>query len=288
VTRVLVLGSTGMLGAMVVQVLGDTPGVELETTERGRFDAARDDPGALLAGAGPEWVVNAIGITAAHIDEDDPASVAAAHEVNAAFPARLAAAAAEHGARVIHLSTDGIFSGTAGPYAEDAAADADGVYAQTKRDGEVVAPHVLVLRCSIVGPESPGGTSLLAWVLAQPRGAMLYGYADHRWNGLTTLHFAGICAAIVRGGIELPSPLHVVPADVVSKARLLTLLAESFGRRDLEIRTVDAPAPIDRSLVTRHPAAVAELWRAAGHDEPPTVAAMVAELARSSMVRDRS
>jgi dTDP-4-dehydrorhamnose reductase len=265
-------------------VLGEDRALDVATPGRPRFDAARDDAGALLAALRPEWVVNAVGITAPHIDEDDRASVAAAHEVNAAFPPRLAAAAREHGARVIHLSTDGVFSGAAGPYDEDAPADADGVYATTKLEGEVAT----TLRCSIVGPEPPGGVSLLAWVLSQPRGAAIDGFANHRWNGVTTFAFARVCRGIVTEGLELPSPLHLVPADVVTKAQLVALIAEGFGRDDLEVRAVDAPRAVDRSLASRHGDAVAAVWRAAGYDEPPTVAAMISDLAGSSMVRDRS
>ncbi len=77
--------------------------------------------------------------------------------------------------------------------------------------------------------------------------------------------------------------VHVVPADVVTKAELLALLARAHGRDDLEIVPGPSPAPADRSLTTRDPERNAALWRAAGYDEPPTVEAMVTELARSRL-----
>lgn len=177
-----------MLGAAVARVLGEERSLEVTAADRARFEATSGDAGALLAETRAEWIVNAIGITAPHIDEGDRASVALAEAVNAAFPRRLAAAASERGARVIHLSTDGVFSGADGPYDEGDAPDATGVYARTKRAGEVDT----TLRCSIVGVEPTGGTSLLAWVLSQPRGAELDGFANHRWNGVTTLAFARV------------------------------------------------------------------------------------------------
>jgi dTDP-4-dehydrorhamnose reductase len=181
--------------------------------------------------------------------------------------------------RVIHPTTDGVFAGRAGPYDEDARHDATDVYAVSKARGEVVAPHVLNVRCSIVGPERPHGSSLLAWLLSQPRGARLGGYANHHWNGLTTYHFSRVCDGIMALGPGLPSTVHVVPADSVTKADLLGMLADAYGRRDLAIVPEAAPLAIDRTLVTKYPQANATIWRAAGYPAPPTVGAMVRELA---------
>jgi dTDP-4-dehydrorhamnose reductase len=284
VRRVLVLGATGMLGSTVAAVLGEEPSLAVVAVDRTRFDALHEHPGPLLADERPDWVVNAIGITAANIDEDDRDSVARAEVVNLAFPRRLAAAAEQLGVSVLQISTDGIFSGSAGPYDEDAAPDPAGVYARTKLAGEI--PNTL--RCSIVGVEPPGGTSLVAWVLSQPHGATIDGFVNHRWNGVSTKAFADVCWAVTTQDIELPSPLHLVPADVVTKAELVALIAGSFGRDDLEIRAVEAPRAVDRTLATRHPDAVAALWRAAGYAEAPTVAAMIADLGRSTSMRDRS
>ena len=276
-TRVLLLGVTGMLGAMVGRVLNAQPELELATADRARFDARDDDPRALLEAVEPDWIVNAIGLTKPHIDSGSADSVAAALDVNARFPFALAEAARLHGARVIQIATDGVFSGQTGGYREDAPHDALDVYGKSKSLGEVPAANVSHLRCSIVGP---GDASLLAWLLAQPRGARVPGYTDHVWNGVTTWHFGALCAAIAREGLELPSPLHVVPDGTVTKAELVELLARTFGRDDLEIERQAAPAAVDRSLGTRYPDANAALWSAAGYDAPPSVAEMVEELGR--------
>jgi dTDP-4-dehydrorhamnose reductase len=275
VTRVLLLGVTGMLGEMVGRVLSEEGGLELAATDRARFDARADDPRVLLEEVAPDWIVNAIGVTKPHIDPASAASVAAALDVNARFPFALADAARLQGARVIQISTDGVFSGEAGGYREDAPHDALDVYGKSKSLGEVPAANVVNLRCSIIG-----AGSLVGWLLEQPPGARLPGYADHIWNGVTTWHFGRLCAGIVIEQPDLPSPLHVVPADTVTKAQLLELIARAFGRDDLTIEAQASPAAVDRSLVTQHPEANAELWRAAGYDAPPTVAAMVDELSR--------
>jgi dTDP-4-dehydrorhamnose reductase len=280
VTRVLLLGVTGMLGGMVAKVLAAEPGIELVGAGRRDFDAARDDPQGLLDEIRPDWIVNAIGITKPHIDPASAAQVATALDVNARFPFALAHAAEAGGARVIQIATDGVFSGREGSYREDAPHDAPDVYGKTKSLGEVPSKSVSHLRCSVIGPEEPGGTSLLAWLLGQPSGARVSGYANQRWNGVTSLHFGKLCAGIIRERLDPPSPLHVVPADTVTKAELLELIADAFGREDIVVEAGAAPSALDSSLATNHPDANAVLWRAAGYDEAPTIEQMVGELSR--------
>ena len=281
-TRVLVLGAAGMLGSMLCDVLGAEPTLDVVGSRRDgdlAFDACVGDPGALLDASGAQWAVNAIGVLKARIDADRSESVSEAIEVNALFPHRLAHAAAQRGARVIAIATDGVFSGRDGPYAEDAAHDASDVYGQTKSLGEAPGEHVLNLRCSIVGPDPGAARSLLAWLVAQPPGARVPGFSDQRWNGLTTLHLARVCAGIVRTGASWRGTAHAVPADVVSKGELLELLARTHGRDDLHIVHGPSPAPAERSLATLDEQRNRALWRAAGYEGPPTIAAMVDELA---------
>jgi dTDP-4-dehydrorhamnose reductase len=276
VARAVVLGARGMLGSMVAATLPDAV-----PADRDAFEAGRDDVGALLDRARCGWIVNAIGVLAPDVDERDRASVERAMAVNARFPHALAAAAAERDMRVVHVTTDGVFSGRAGPYAEDAPHDARDAYAASKSAGEVDAPHVVNLRCSIVGPERPPGRSLMSWLRSQPRDARVPGFANHRWNGLTTLQLARLCGAIVREAPTLPRTLHLVPADVVTKADLLGMLADVLGRTDLTIVRQDAPVAVDRSLRTLHSDANELLWQAAGYPAPPTVGGMVSELAET-------
>ena len=274
-TRVLLLGVGGMLGGAVARVLEAEPGVDPVAADRERFDARVGDPHALLEEVGPDWIVNAIGVTKPHIDAASADSVAAALDVNARFPFALAEAARLSGAQVIQIATDGVFSGESGRYREDAPHDALDVYGKSKSLGEVPAANVLNLRCSIIG-----AGSLVGWLLTHPVGARVPGYSDHVWNGVTTWHFGRLCAGIVSERPDLPSPLHVVPADTVTKAELLELIARAFGRDDLTIEPQASPAAVDRSLATLHPEANAALWRAAGYETPPTIATMVDELSR--------
>ncbi len=200
--------------------------------------------------------------------------------MNAVFPHRLAQAAATCGASVLQIATDCVFSGRAGGYLESSPHDALDVYGKTKSLGEVVGRHVHHLRTSIVGPErGPSRASLLEWFLHHPLASAVQGFTTHRWNGVTTLHFARICDAAIRTGIKLPNCHHLVPADAVSKHEMLVLFARAFNRLDLTIEARPTSPLIDRTLRTRDVELGRELWRAAGYPEPPTVAEMIDELA---------
>jgi len=190
--------------------------------------------------------------------------------------ARIAACS---GARVIQIATDCVYSGAKGRYAEKDAHDPTDVYGKTKSLGEVRTPEFLHLRCSIIGPEPRSHRSLLGWFLSQKPGAAVPGYLNHRWNGLTTLHFAALCRGVIRANPPLSGLRHVVPADDVTKRDLLELFRSSFHRPDIVVVPREAAAVIDRTLVTEDAEANAALWRAAGYASPPTVAGMVEELA---------
>ncbi|HEY4825161.1 MAG TPA: sugar nucleotide-binding protein [Solirubrobacteraceae bacterium] len=289
-TKVLVLGAGGTLGGMVTRVLGESAELDVTATGRAaerapdgtsphrRFDVLRDSLEPLLDDARCEWIVNAVGVIKPRIHEEDRASIENAILVNAVFPHRLAAAAAERGQRIIQIATDGVFSGPLGPYDEATPHDPLDVYGKTKSLGEVADSHVYNLRCSIIGPESSPPRSLLGWALSAPANAELRGYTGQRWNGVTTMHFARLCGAIIAGA-QTPTAQHVVPADSVSKAELLELALAAFGRSDVTVRPELGPEPADRTLSTRDPSANERLWRAAGYDHPPTIREMLEELA---------
>jgi len=295
-TRVVVLGASGMLGSMLLDVLsadgawdiaGTVRSSELAAACRARipdaewrvFDVREDEASLRQSLRGADWVVNAIGLTKPHIHDDEPAEVEAAIGVNAAFPFRLAREAAAVDARVLQIVTDCVYSGSSGRYVESSPHDALDVYGKTKSLGEPRLPNVHLLRCSIIGPEPKTNAFLLEWLRGQPANARVSGYVDHLWNGVTTLTFARLCAGLV-GGADVPADLqHVIPAADVTKADLVADIARAYGRHDITIERVSAPSPVDRTLRTEHPDALGALWTAAGYTAPPSVPEMVAELA---------
>jgi dTDP-4-dehydrorhamnose reductase len=255
-----------MVGHMVVHVLSRAKGIEVDGTERSRpsaplyFDAASGVEGLRVLWRrqrGYRFAVNCIGVTRAALDERDPRAVEAAIRVNAIFPHQLAAVAAEFGARVLHVSTDGVFSGAAGSCAEDAPHDCPDVYGKTKSLGEVIAPEVLTLRCSIVGPDPSGRRGLLEWFLGLPDGKEVTGYTDSLWNGVTSLQLATLCQRIIEQDafqtLWEESPVHhFCPNRGLSKYELLRLFGDVFQRRVVVTPGPTPGAPVTRMLVSRY------------------------------------
>lgn len=293
-TKVLVLGGSGMLGSMVVDVLSRNSTFEVTATARDAALAA--DFGARLPGAvwrvfafdadvaslelldGHTWIVNAIGITKPLIRDDHPSEIERAIDVNARLPYLIGRRAERSGARVLQIATDCVYAGRKGAYVETDEHDALDVYGKTKSLGESFQENVHHLRCSIIGPEPKDFKFLIEWFRRQPRAATVKGFVNHRWNGVTTLHFARLCEGIIARGIALPHVQHVVPSAPMTKAAMLHEFAATFRRPDIQIADVEAPAVVDRTLDTTNPDMNRRLWEAAGYPAPPPVADMIRQL----------
>jgi dTDP-4-dehydrorhamnose reductase len=284
--KVAILGSTGMLGSMVRRWLSEQGGYDLTCPTRDRLDAERvNDADLAHLIVGCDYVINCIGVIKPRIDEQDSESVQRAIQINAIFPHSLAEAAEATGCRVLQIATDCVFSGRDGNYHEGSVHDATDVYGKTKSLGEVHSSNVHHLRCSIIGPELVGRPkdSLLEWFLSHPRGATVRGFIDHRWNGITTLHFAKLCHGIISQGIELSHMQHVVPDGTTNKADLLRRFVKSYGREDITIDPIFSSVPVRRDLATEYPEKNRELWCAAGY-AIPSIKQMIEELAVYSRV----
>ena len=274
---------------MVRRVLAERPEYELVIIDRLAFpehDCALADSATLaFLLAGCQYAINCIGVIKPRIDEDSAKSVEQAVRVNSMFPHTLAAAAERTGCRVLQIATDCVYSGRDGWYSEGAAHDATDIYGKTKSLGEVISPAVTHLRCSIIGPELTGHLSLLDWFLRQPAGSMLKGFNNHRWNGITTLHFARICHGIMSQGIELPCKQHVVPRNAITKAELLSSLSLIFtSAMTSALAESMQPVAVDRTLTTSLSLVNSTLWQSAGYSEPPYIQQMIEELAAYSRV----
>ena len=296
-TKVIVLGGSGMLGSMVVDYLSRDPELEVTATVRtealaakckGRLSDVSWEPfdanipnlwDVLGVIDGHHWVINAIGITKPLIHDDNAFEVERAVRINSLLPYLIAQRAQKSGTRVLQIATDCVYSGGKGRYVESDVHDALDVYGKTKSLGEVHAAHIHHLRCSIIGPEPKEHKFLLDWFLGQPRNAGVNGYVNHRWNGMTTLHFAKLCRGIITQDIAMPHLQHVISTGEVTKCELLQCFASHFHREDVSIAPTEAAVVVDRSLATNNEALNRELWAAAGYSQPPSVPEMVAELA---------
>lgn len=301
--RILVVGGSGMLGSALVSVLGGVEGVELYATFRTPWTEGVPErprtkkwfmyrggqfPPSVDLGKG-DWIVNAAGaIPQRPLDHDGDAGMVRA---NSLLPYELAEIAGEAGARMIHVTTDCVFSGDSrghtslNSYKEKDVHDAREFYGRTKSMGEDRhSRHVFNLRCSIVGPEPRGsGRSLLSWFLNHPRVNPVMGFGDHLWNGVTTLALSRVIQAVIQNAeslefASLPRVHHLVPEGYVTKSKLLSLFAQHFDKpTKIEVHSVGG---VDRTLGTSHPKLNSRLWALAGYEKHPTIEEMVAELAR--------
>lgn len=197
--------------------------------------------GTRLEALRPAVIVNCVGIIK---QRDEAKSAIPSITVNALFPHRLAEAAAAWGGRVIHFSTDCVFSGRAGNYREEDPADADDLYGRTKFLGEVVTGNAVTLRTSIIGRELTRHRSLLDWFLSQ-RGRKVRGFRRVIYSGITTNEMANVVTRVITDFPTL-SGLFQVASEPTTKYDLLCMAREAFAL-DVEIEPDDREVS-DRSL----------------------------------------
>ena len=257
--RILIVGVTGMLGSALHRVFAPDDRHEVWGTLRDNA-AKRHFPASshahLLAGVDisdadslvgvlarirPDVVINAVGVIKQLASAEDPLVVV---PTNAIFPHRLAAFCALSGARMIHISTDCVFSGRGSNYAETAPSDAEDLYGKSKFIGEVHdQPHVITLRTSGVGHELTTRHGLIEWFLGAQ--GSVRGFRNAIYTGLPWVELARVIRDFVMPRPELHGLYHV-SSDPINKYDLLQLVATAYGKT-IEIVPDDALV-IDRSL----------------------------------------
>lgn len=256
--RILILGVTGMLGNAMFRVLSETPIHEVygsARSESARHYFDDDLSPQIICGVDvenydslvrifgivkPDAVINCIGLVKQIADVEDPLR---AIPINTLFPHRLAALCRVSGARLVHISTDCVFSGKKGDYLEADFPDANDLYGRSKLLGEVDHPHAITLRTSIIGHELAGNRSLIDWFLAQQ--GSIKGYARVVFSGLPTVELSRVVRDAVLPRPELRGLYHVASSPI-NKYELLKLVAEVYGKT-VEI-VPDDQLVIDRSL----------------------------------------
>jgi dTDP-4-dehydrorhamnose reductase len=282
---VMVLGVTGMLGHKVFQRLRRTmsgtiglargdrasdplASVPLLSGDDVRWGLDVRDFGALcdlLEAQRPAVLVNCVGIVK---QRSEAKAAVPSITVNSLLPHWLAERLERWGGRLIHFSTDCVFSGRKGMYTEEDPTDAEDLYGKTKALGEVTTPNALTLRTSIIGRELRGRRSLVEWFLAQ-RGGRIRGFRRVIYSGLTTSQMAALVERLIREHPGL-SGLHHVAADPISKYDLLGLANQAFGA-GVEIEA-DEEVVLDRSLRS-------DLFRELTAWTPPSWGEMISEMA---------
>ncbi len=261
VGKILVLGGGGLLGHKLFQVLGqrfpdtwctlrtrrdEAPWHDVSLYRSSRvIDAVDatdfDSLESLLRDVRPAVIVNAIGAIKQRSEAQDPVT---SITVNALLPHRLAAVARDWNGRLIHFSTDCVFSGVKGHYSEADYPDATDLYGKTKHLGEVSTENSVTLRTSFIGRELQHHLSLLDWFLAQQH-QTVRGYRRVWWSGVTSNHLAEVVADLIRRHPGI-SGLYHLSSGRISKYDLLLKLRDGL-RLDIEVEPDDT-VQCDRSL----------------------------------------
>ena len=256
--RVLILGATGMLGSTLYRFLSLDHNLEVYGTLRSQkkiehfSEKIREglisgldlesETGVLFAFSKlrPDVVINCVGIIKQSPKASDPLE---SLSINATLPHRLANYCRAMGARLIHFSTDCVFSGKKGQYLEDDFADANDLYGRTKYLGEVSNENTVTLRTSIIGHELDSCISLIDWFLCQE--GTVRGFKKAIFSGLPTIEVARVVRDYILPNQELMGTYHL-SAEPISKYELLKLVAQKYEQSILIIP--DEDVVIDRSL----------------------------------------
>jgi len=255
--KILILGANGMLGGSLHRYFTNTSNTVVGTV---RSDAAAKQLASMgfdnviknievtnyqlleemISELRPDYVFNCIGLIKQLSKSELPVS---AIEINSLLPHKLAQICTKYGAKLIHFSTDCVFSGSVGGYVESSLPDATDLYGRSKLLGEVDYGSHLTLRTSIIGHELDSKVSLVDWFLSQTD--TVKGYSNAIFSGLPTCYIAEFLDKYVIESSDL-SGLYHLSAEPIDKYRLLLLIKEKYG---IEIDIVDYPNfIIDRSL----------------------------------------
>ncbi|WP_026245137.1 dTDP-4-dehydrorhamnose reductase family protein [Alkalispirochaeta alkalica] len=246
--RVLILGATGMAGHVIQNYLSASSKYEVVPASRSgsshSFEAS-DLPSVerLLRATRPDFVVNCVGVLVQAANTDPALAV----NVNSLLPHALVRYGREFGFRLIHISTDCVFSGQHGPYVESDPTDAWDYYGKSKALGEVIDDKNVTIRTSIIGPEiRDDKTGLLEWFLAQ--NGVVQGYTRAVWSGVTTLELAKFVDQLLQKP-ELTGLVHLTNGKGISKFDLLCLIQEIWSKGDVQIEPY-CEKRVNKSLVS--------------------------------------
>jgi len=252
--RILILGGTGMLGNTLLNVLLENPYFDVFTTVRSRalinprckniyFGVDAENTELLISifnEIKPNLVINCMGaIKQKEIEYSDQSMI----YINGIFPHNLYRICKKNDSRLVHISTDCVFSGKVGMYLEDDLSDAQDLYGLSKFLGEIHYPNSLTLRTSIVGHELGTSYGLLEWFLKQNIDTQ--GYCNAIFSGLTTLELSKIIRDIVIPRSEMTGLFHL-SSDPISKYDLLMKFNYIYEKNLTIIR--NESIKIDRSL----------------------------------------
>jgi dTDP-4-dehydrorhamnose reductase len=248
--KIAILGHNGMLGHVMEKVFKRELGASVYGYGRPALDVyprKLNDMGSKLSsllGMDTDYVINCIGAIKPTFNSAVDYSIPI--YTNAVFPHQLATWGELTKTKVIHVTTDCVFSGNRGQYTENDHHDALDVYGKSKSIGE--PGNAMVIRTSIFGPEYGGRKrSFLEWVKSQ-KDKTVNGFTNHYWNGLTTLELANGLLDVVTSDVWAQGVFHVFSEDV-SKYDMVMQISEAYNL-NLDVVPLDTDVCVDRTLRT--------------------------------------
>ncbi len=296
--KVLVLGSTGMLGIEVIRELLHK-NIDLYATIRKSSDKKKIKnylksdiskinfynldikdaykPKLKKIVNKKNFVVNCIGIIKPYIFENDIKSIKKALYVNSIFPHVLKTCVKDN-VKIFQIATDCVYDGKKGHYNEHDSHNARDIYGKSKSLGEVQSENFFNIRCSIIGKEIKGFKSLLSWFLKQKKNSKIYGFKNHLWNGITTRHFGKVISILILNEIRIPNNFHLIPSNIVNKFQMLKIFQKKFNRPDLTIKEINANNIVNRTIKSNYMNINKTINRSLGLSKAATIKQMINEI----------
>ena len=291
--KILLLGSTGMLGWQLLKSLQDLKNYKIFASYKNqqklsllkknlkikknvifiKFDINKSSK---FNYSNYDYVVNCIGVIKPFINENNQDSIKNAIKINSLFPHDLITKSAK--TKVFQIATDCVFDGKKGNYLEFDSHDAEDVYGKSKSLGEINAKNFINIRCSIIGPELSGHKSLLDWFKFLPFKSKAFGFKNHNWNGITTYAFGKVICGIIKKKLNIPNVIHLVPKDHVNKFQLLSIFKKYLLRKDINLRSKNSNLKINRTIETSDKNLNKKIWHNAGYKDVPTIKYLIKEL----------
>lgn len=247
--RVLIIGSKGMAGHVIRQQLLELPQFEVHDISRDdsyfkstyQLDVTRfNELLEILQNGKYYYVINCIGVLNQFAERRPDQAIL----LNSYLPQWLSIQGKKLGFKLIHISTDCVFSGEKGAYTEQDFHDGVGFYAKSKALGEIDNDRDLTIRTSIIGPELKNGIGLFHWFMSQNKA--IQGYTKARWSGVTTVELARFIVDSLNK--ELTGLIHLTNNEAISKYDLLSIINEKFRGEAIRIDPVEGKI-VDKSLV---------------------------------------
>lgn len=289
-TRVIVLGSTGMLGQEVVKTFHRAEAPFTAYSRRGvnseRFtfigQSSTDLANQLSVSPG-DVIINCIGWIPQVATGDFETDSANAALLNVALPEALEGLSMRYGAKVLQVATDCVFSGLTGNYSESSLMDSKEVYGLSKLQGELKQPSAMRIRASIVGQDAHSTSGLFSWFLSQEDQESLIGFTNHTWNGVTTAALSSLFLGICQMGEFQSGGFHWVPDGKATKYEMLKWFQEGLRLESPAVYPGLGQSKVDRTLTTIRPEVNKHLWALAGFSEVPTVRSLISDLTRDAL-----